>query len=99
MARKGNSLSAAFNSCRQTTSGFAARSQRSRLGSRRLTLLMLKVAIFIEKIGSGHQALALRTTRFSFDAQPGHRLNDVGRDRFGGADVGIAAGCIASLQF
>ena len=39
--------SAAFSSCRQTTSGLAMRSQSSRLARRLLTLLMLKVAIFI----------------------------------------------------
>src|SRR5260370_16442115 len=34
-------------------SGFAERSHRSRLGSRRLTLLMLKVAIFMPDKSSG----------------------------------------------
>ena len=43
----GKSASVDFNSCRQTTSGFAARNQRNRFGSRRLILLMLNVAIFM----------------------------------------------------
>ena len=38
---------AAFSSCRQTTSGLAAFSQRNRSGSRLFTLLILKVAIFM----------------------------------------------------
>ena len=45
---RGSCASVAFSSCRQTTSGAAARSHSSRFGSRRTTLLMLKVAIFIE---------------------------------------------------
>src|SRR3954469_24219704 len=51
IAALGNSRSAAFNSCRHTTSGFAVLSQRSRFGRRLLMLLMLKVAIFIRKAG------------------------------------------------
>src|SRR5580704_2358676 len=47
MAECGNSSSVDFNSCKATTSGFAVRSHLSRFGSRRLTLLMLKVAIFM----------------------------------------------------
>ena len=43
----GKASSVAFSSCRQTTSGFAVRSQASRLARRLLMLLMLKVAIFI----------------------------------------------------
>src|SRR5207253_966853 len=47
MAEAGKSSSVDFSSCNVTTSGLAARSHRSRFGSRRLMLLMLKVAIFI----------------------------------------------------
>ena len=43
----GKSESAAFSSCRQTTSGRAAFSQIRRLASRLLMLLMLNVAIFM----------------------------------------------------
>src|SRR5579863_1473394 len=46
-ASTGKSASVDFSSCRQTTSGRAARSQASRFDRRLLTLLMLKVAIFI----------------------------------------------------
>src|SRR3954453_4583605 len=47
MAAAGNSASADFSSCNATTSGLAERSQRNRLGRRRLTLWMLNVAIFM----------------------------------------------------
>src|SRR4051812_39882284 len=50
MSRSGNSASLHFNSCRQTTSGFATFSHASRLGRRRLMLLMLKVAIFMRSL-------------------------------------------------
>src|SRR3984893_5828954 len=53
MAERGKSSSAGFNSCKETTSGFAARSHRSRFGRRRLMLLMLKVAIFMPDKLSG----------------------------------------------
>src|ERR1700716_3630976 len=43
----GKSASVDFSSCRHTTSGDAARSHASRLARRLLTLLMLKVAIFM----------------------------------------------------
>ena len=46
MAAAGNAAVVTFNSCRHTTSGLASASQSTRLESRRLTLLMLKVAIF-----------------------------------------------------
>ena len=45
--RAGSALWSAFSSCRQTTSGRSASSHRSRLGSRVLTPLTLKVAILI----------------------------------------------------
>ena len=45
-----NCRSSAFSSCRQTAPGFAAASQFRRLGRRRLTLLMLKVAIFTARL-------------------------------------------------
>src|ERR1700761_419201 len=45
IASAGKSACAHFNSCRQTTSGAEVSSHRRRLGRRRLTLLMLKVAI------------------------------------------------------
>src|SRR4051794_22352774 len=51
MAERGNSASAAFSSCKATTSGLAAFSHRNRFGSRRLTLLMLKVATFMPASG------------------------------------------------
>jgi exodeoxyribonuclease-3 len=44
MAVRGNCRSVAFSSCRQTTSGRRVFSHANRFGSRRLTLLMLKVA-------------------------------------------------------
>src|ERR1700730_14030446 len=53
MAERGKSSSADFNSCKETTSGFAARSHRSRFGRRRLILLMLNVAIFMADKLSG----------------------------------------------
>ena len=43
----GKAASVDLSSWRDTTSGVAARSQASRLGSRLLMLLMLKVAIFM----------------------------------------------------
>src|SRR5262245_23972844 len=49
MAALGNSLWAALSSCSATASGFSARNQSSRLASRLLMLLMLKVAIFMRK--------------------------------------------------
>ena len=45
-----NCRSSAFSSCRQTAPGFAAASQFRRLGRWRLTLLMLKVAIFTARL-------------------------------------------------
>src|SRR4051812_32497940 len=53
MAWCGKSASIDFNSCNATASGLAARSQRSRFGSRRLILLMLKVATFMPDKVSG----------------------------------------------
>src|SRR5262249_26642310 len=46
----GNSESAALSSWSETASGLAVRSQSSRLARRLLTLLMLKVAIFIPSV-------------------------------------------------
>src|SRR4051812_45700434 len=73
MAAAGNSASADFSSCNATTSGLAERSQRNRLGSRRLTLLMLKVAIFMpdnklsgwdrRRLGLHNRRLGLRSSR------------------------------------
>jgi hypothetical protein len=53
IAAIGNAASADLSSCRQTASGEAARSQASRLASRLLTLLMLKVAIFRRHLFTG----------------------------------------------
>src|SRR5687768_817974 len=57
MAPTGNSASVHFSSCRPTTSGAAASSQASRLGSRRRTLLTLKVAIFMRLLRQERQIL------------------------------------------